>query len=432
MPSARNAPAGAATRDDEVGPLDLGRERRRAGRDRPSVETAAPRTRLSSSMVSLHRLLEPDRERKEVLVDAVERDRPRLGDLAQERLELPERRVVLLPGGALRRGTAPRRAGRPRPPSGARGARSARPRSRAPPPPRARGRGRSTIGPVSPSSPVRHGMWSARPGSPKVSEIGVVDRDRRSAGSSAARAGRRRGASSSSRRSRRRREDRFQWRGRRGSCGSRRSRSAPARRTRRRGPARRSRADGWSPGSRLHGGQDLERLRLDRIEAVLDSRPRIARAARAVIESRSATRRRRPRRVVRARDGAAGASRHGDARRTPAAARRAREPARRASRARAPSSQDRLDARSVSAKSVNSASGLSAARRSGLVIPVATATARTPRLRAAGDVVDRVADDDDRLAGEARAPCARRARSTAIGGSSYRSAESLPNAPKGK
>ena len=50
-----------------------------------------------------------------------------------------------------------------------------------------------------------------------------------------------------------------------------------------------------------------------------------------------------------------------------------------------------------------SASGRSAARRSGLVMPVATATARTPRLRPQATSWIESPDDHDRLAGEAAA-----------------------------
>src|SRR5262249_37172272 len=98
---------------------------------------------------------------------------------------------------------------------------------------------------------------------------------------------------------------------------------------------------------------------------------------------------------------------------------------------RAPHRTIASNARSVSEKSWKSASGFSAASVSGLVIPVATATARTPSARPqATSWIESPTMTTD-FPSKRRPVCAN-ARSTAIGGSSYRSAESLPKAPNGK
>src|SRR5262249_5462956 len=83
------------------------------------------------------------------------------------------------------------------------------------------------------------------------------------------------------------------------------------------------------------------------------------------------------------------------------------------------------NARSGPEKSSKSASGFSAARASMLVIPVATATARTPRDRPQATSWTESPTTTIALPSNRR-PVRAKARSTAMGGSSYRSAESLP------
>ena len=80
MPSARKAPAGAATRATKSGRRTSAASETRWSRS-PSGRHEPVRDAVELVEVVAHRLLEPDRERKEVLVDAVERDRSRLGDL---------------------------------------------------------------------------------------------------------------------------------------------------------------------------------------------------------------------------------------------------------------------------------------------------------------------------------------------------------------
>jgi hypothetical protein len=89
MPSARNAPAGPRDAAAKSGRLTSSEGHAR-------VEVALRLEQLVGDAVQVvearaHRLLEPDRQRIEILVDAVERDRPALGDRAQQRLELAER-----------------------------------------------------------------------------------------------------------------------------------------------------------------------------------------------------------------------------------------------------------------------------------------------------------------------------------------------------
>ena len=99
MPSARKAPAGPATPAVNSGFWISAASSTRASSSPPAA-TSRSADPVELVDVVAHRLLEPDRQRKEVLVDAVDRDRSGLGDAPHQRLELAERGVALLPGGA--------------------------------------------------------------------------------------------------------------------------------------------------------------------------------------------------------------------------------------------------------------------------------------------------------------------------------------------
>ena len=243
---------------------------------------------------------------------------------------------------------------------------------------RARARDRRSTDQFDPSA-FGTARWSARPGRPKREDDRRRHGHRTVARQQGARRGPRRAASARPAATRSSRAAPSSGRGRRGSCGSRRSSI---------------RACSSNAAARSCSKISAGRLRVPDRERAPPGAPRAASASTGSkwsVES-SARMPRAARGVEGDRDDVASRRAAGRTALAATARRRARAPApcgrsaQRAARptiagesARAPHPTIASSARSVSAKSVMSASGFSAARRSGLVIPVATATARTPR-----------------------------------------------------